>query len=124
MKPLVLAAVSLSLAAPAAALSPEAQAFIETLNPKPTAQAVAIAESHGEIKTTFMDEEVSYSVESLARERKKNGLVRFITTRLFIHGLRKDGRFTGFPDLYEAIYLTTAERDFVGKKVAESYLRG
>jgi hypothetical protein len=123
MRPLALAALFAALAVPAAALSPEADAFVRTIQPPISPQDLALAESHGEIETLFQDERVRYSVESLAREKKKNMLVRFVATRVFAANLSKfNGR--GFPEFYERLYLTEAERAEVVRKVKEALLRG
>lgn len=125
MKPFVLSLFSLALALSAEGLSPEAESYLQSIGLDPTSEDVRLAEAAGNVQTTYMDEPVSYSVESLAQEKKKNGLIRFVTTRAFIHRLHKNFNETKIPKKnYEALYLTVAERELVGRKVAMFLLKG
>ena len=124
MKTLVLSLFALVFAMPAAALAPETAAYLKSIGLNPDSEDVRMAEQAGEIETTFMDEPVTYSVESLARDKKKNGLIRFVATRAFITKLKRNFDSTRIPELYESIYLTTDERSLVGRKVAMSFLPG
>ncbi len=123
MKPLALSLFVVALALPAKALSPEASAFIQSIGLDPNSENVQLAEAAGEIETTYMDDVVKFSVESLAAAKKKNQLLNFIATRAFVARLKRDFNGTSLPEKnYEALYLTAAERQLVGRKVAMSLL--
>jgi len=126
MKPLALSLIFLALALPAKALSPEAEEYLKTIGFDPASEDVRLAEAAGEIQTSFMDEDVTYSLELLAAgKKKKNQLTNFITTRAFMARLQKDFNGTKVPAKnYEALYLTTEERQMVGRKIAMSLLSG
>lgn len=125
MKSLTLSLFALLLSMPAAALSPEAEAYLRSVGLDPASEEVRLAEQAGEIQTTYMDEPVTFSVESLASEKKKNGLIRFVATRAFIAKLKQNFDATSIPERnYESLYLTGDERALVGKKVATSMLSG
>ncbi len=122
MKTLIIAFVAVAaLAAPSFALSPEAEAFIRSIGQDPNSAAVRAADKDGTISTTFRGDPVAYSLESLAHEKKKNGVLAFITTRAFIKKLAVNPS-TPFPKpYYDGMYLTSAERDIVTDKLtAES----
>jgi len=124
MKSLILSLFVVALALPAAALSPDAEAFVKSVGLDPASEDVRLAEQAGVINTTFMDEPVSYSLESLAAEKKKNGVIRFVTTRAFYARLSRDPNTSVPAANYESIYLTSAEKIVVGNKLAQSMLSG
>jgi hypothetical protein len=123
MKSLIVSLFVVAMALPAAALTPETEAYLKSIGLDPASEDVRLAEQAGVIQTTFMDEPVSYSVESLAAEKKKNGLIRFVTTRAFVAKLTRDPS-VNVPENYESLYLTSAEKILVGKKLARSMLSG
>lgn len=125
MKTLTLSLFALLLSMPAAALSPQAESYLRSIGLDPASEEVRLAEQAGEIQTTYMDEPVTFSVESLASEKKKNGLIRFVATRAFIAKLKQSFDTTSIPEKnYESLYLTGDERALVGRKVAMSMLSG
>jgi len=126
MKPLALSLLFLALALPAKALSPDAESYLRSIGFDPASEDVRLAEAAGEIQTTYMDEPATFSLESLAAgKKKKNQVTNFIVTRAFIARLQGDFTSTAIPEKnYEALYLTKAERQLVGRKVATSLLNG
>lgn len=121
MKHPFFAALALTLALPAAALTPEAESFVRSIKPALNPQDVSIAESHGEVSTTFQGDPAVFSLERLAAQRGTNQVRRFVATRAFIQRLQDD--YEGTPLLkkdYEALYLTPSEKQLVGRKVADS----
>ncbi|MDD5303817.1 MAG: hypothetical protein PHS14_12010 [Elusimicrobia bacterium] len=114
-------AVSAALAAPARALSPEAEAFVRKAGLDPASAAVRLADADGTIDTTYRGDQKSFSLESLALEKAKNGVNAFVTTRNFIHKLEADFRGTPIPKTgYDGLYLTTEQRTLVARKIIES----
>lgn len=64
-----------------------------------------------------MGKDNTNSLESLARQKKKNGVIRFVTTRAFISRLQKDFYSTQMPaENYDASFLTEEELILVSKK--------
>lgn len=128
MKPLALSAAVLVLAAvSASALTPPTEAFLRSIGLDPASSSVLIAENDGEISTTYMDEEVVYSLEKLAAQKSKNQVTRFIGTRAYFAKLKADFKNTPLPktkDNYEALYLTPDERKEVSRKVMDFYAKG
>lgn len=111
--------------APAAPLTPETIAFLQSIGIDPSSEDVRVAHESGEIQTTYMDEPMAVSLESLARAKKKNPVIRFVATRAYIAKLKKD--FDNVELLitnYEPTFLTKEERMLVGKKVAQTLLKG
>lgn len=107
-----------ALASPSFALSPEAEAFLKGIGLDPASESVRAAEKEGTISTTFRGDSASFSLESLALEKKKNGVMAFITTRAFIKKLAANPK-TAFPKTgYDGMYLTKDERDLVADKIA------
>lgn len=106
------------LASPSFALSPEAEAFIKSIGLDPNSAAVRAADEEGTISTTFRGDSASFSLESLALEKKKNGVLAFIATRAFIKKL-SGSLSTPFPKTgYDGMYLTKSERGLVADKIA------
>lgn len=106
---------------PAAATPAEADAFLKSIGPDPASEDVALAKADGEIKSTYLGDPVAYSVASLAGEKRKNALTSFVATRAFVARLKKSFDSTPLPKTnYEAAFLTGAERQLVGTKVASS----
>jgi hypothetical protein len=115
---LAAAAVVAALSSPSFALSPEAQAFLRTIPLDPASPQVRAAEAEGTIQTTFRGDDVSFSLESLALQKKKNGVLAFIATRAFIHKLERDPN-TPIPKTnYDGMYLTNEQRNLVVDKLA------
>ncbi len=116
---LVALAVAAALASPSFALSPQAESFLRKIGLDPDAEAVRAAEADGTITTTFRGDAASFSLESLALEKKRNGVLAFIATRAFIHKLEKDPG-TPIPKAnYDGMYLTADQRKLVARKIAE-----
>ncbi len=121
MKSLMLAIVAAAaLAAPARALSPQAEAFVRKSGLDPASAAVRLAESDGTITTMYRDDEKKFSLESLALEGAKNGVKAFVATRGFIHKLQTDYASTPFLTVgYDGLYLTMEERKLATRKMLE-----
>ncbi len=118
-----------TLGVAASAITPETEAFLTSIGitdkSEPNLEQAEIADSDGLIKTTYSGDEVEYSLESLVKEKKKNGVRSFVTTRVFIRKLKADYKNTQVPksNYYEALYLTPDERKIVGRKMAEGISR-
>ena len=121
MKSLMAAVIlSAAFAAPARALSPEAEAFVRKAGLDPASAAVRQADGDGTIVTMYRDDEKKFSLESLALEGAKNGVKAFVATRGFIRKLKAD--FAGTPFLkvgYDGLYLTVEERRLATRKAIE-----
>lgn len=110
--------VVVSLSTPSFALSPEAEAFLKGIGLDPASASVRAAEQEGTISTTFRGDSAEFSLESLAVEKKKNGVLAFIATRAFIKKLGSNPK-TPFPKTgYDGMYLTKDERNLVADKIA------
>lgn len=120
MKSLLAAlAVTVALASPSFALSPEAEAFLRGIGLDPDSASVRAADQEGTIDTTFRGDPVSFSLESLAHGKKKNGALAFVATREFIKKLASKPS-TPFPKpYYDGMYLYPAERLVVAQKIAD-----
>jgi len=124
MKTLVLPILALFLALPASALTPEQGTYLSSIGLNPASEDVRIAEKDGEISTTFMDEPTTFSLVSMISEKKKNGLIRFVTTRAFISKLKQSFDSVSIPATnFETLYLTQDERTMAGRKFALSLLK-
>lgn len=119
MKPFLAALVAtVVLATPSFALSPEAEAFLKGIGVDPASASARAADEEGTISTTFRGDSASFSLDSLAREKKKNGVLAFIATREFIRKLAGNPN-TPFPKAYyDGMYLTPSERGLVADKIA------
>jgi hypothetical protein len=71
-----------------------------------------------EVRTAAIDKINGEDLNTLAADRARRDVPRFIATRNFIRALRLNPR-TEFPRLYEAAYLTQEEKAFVGGVVAK-----
>lgn len=122
MKSLVLAIVaSATLAAPVRALSPVAEDFVRKAGLDPASDAVRAADKDGTISTTYRGDLKKYSLESLAKEGARNGVISFVTTRAFIRKLEADFAGTPIPKTgYDGLYLTVEQRRMVARKIVES----
>ncbi len=123
MKAFLLAAFALLLCAPArAALSSQAEAYMKSIGLNPQSKEVMLADADGVIETTYENDPAEYSLDQLALGKKKNGLMAFIGTRVFIARLKKDFATTNIPTVnYDPLYLTVDERALVGRKFAERF---
>ncbi|MBI3287998.1 MAG: hypothetical protein HYZ74_00595 [Elusimicrobia bacterium] len=118
ISPLVFAALA-AMSAPAGAMTRAAEDFLRQSGLNPSSEAVQIAEKDGMIRTTYRGDPVEFSLQSLAAERKRNGVVAFVTTRVFIKNLKADFEGTSIPkEHYDGLYLTKAERTLVTRKIA------
>ncbi|MEQ1918748.1 MAG: hypothetical protein ABL955_06070 [Elusimicrobiota bacterium] len=119
MKKILIAALAtVALASPSFALSPEAATFLKGIGLDPASATVRAADEEGTISTTFRGDSVSFSLESLAKDKKKNGALAFVATRAFIKLLARNPN-TPFPKTnYDGMYLTKSERDMVADKIA------
>lgn len=111
-------------AAPAAAskknkLSPAAEKFIRSIGLDIKSPDVQLAIADGTIETYHSrDELISYSLESLAREKNKSHVTKFIATRALIHKLKTDFEGTQTPPgSLDMKYLTLKERYLAMDKV-------
>lgn len=112
-------AMAAALASPSWALSPEAENFLRKIGLDPGSEAVRAAEAEGTIATTFRGDAASFSLESLALEKKRNGVLAFITTRAFIRKLEQDPGTPIPKENYDGMYLTANQRKLVARKIAE-----
>lgn len=100
-------------------LSPAAEKFIRGIGLDPQSPDVKLALADGTIETLrTADEPMSHSLESLAKEKNKSGVMKFIKARVLIRKLKTDFAGTPIPkDGVEMGYLTIAERHLALDKV-------
>lgn len=110
----ILAAVAfLAVSAPAFALTPATEAFLNELGLKADSKEVA---------TVAKDVVNGKSLDTLAAKRDETGVRSFIATRNFIRAFKADVN-AEFPadELYNIAYLTGAEKIYISTKLAESW---
>ena len=118
--PLMTLSLLAALALSASAMSPAAEAFLRKVGIDPGSEQAGIADKDGAIATTYRGDSVEHSLESLVSQNKRNGVINFVTTRAFIRKLKADYAGTEVPQSnYDALYLTKAERELVGRKIAD-----
>lgn len=97
-------------------------AFLESIGMDPRSENVQIAHHDGTISSIFRGQPISNSLESLAKEGSKKGVIAFVTTRVFIRKLKADFAGTPIPKVgYDGIYLTKDERLLVAEKLVEGF---
>lgn len=74
----------------APALSAETAEFIKSAGLDPASEEVKRARADGTIETVRGDNPVSYSLESLAKEKNGTGAIKFVKARVLIHKLKTD----------------------------------
>lgn len=113
MKILLAAACVVLLAAPALALKPATEQFLNEIGLTP--QSAEVASVAGDVVN-------GRSLDTLAAKRDESGVRAFIATRGFIRAFRLDSN-AAFPDdeLYNIGYLTAPEKLFIATKLAEAY---
>jgi hypothetical protein len=123
MKALPLAALALLLCTAAQAqVSPQTLQFLQTAGIDPNSPEAAAAIAEGVIYTTYEGDAAEFSLEMLAAQKRKNGVLAFIHTRAFIAKLKENFAGTSIPkDNYDPLYLTEDERALVGRKFAERF---
>lgn len=107
-------------------LSPTAEKFIRSIGIDINSPDVQLAIADGTIETYHSrDELISYSLESLAREKNKSHVTKFIATRALIHKLKTDFEGTQTPPgSLDMKYLTLKERYLVMGKVDSKPMTG
>lgn len=113
MRTLLALAFAVALSAPAFALNPATEAFLNELGIKPDSQQVA---------SIAKDAVNGKSLDTLAAKRDETGVRAFIATRNFIRAFKKDSN-ADFPsdELYNIAYLTGAEKIYISTKLAEGW---
>lgn len=110
--------------APITKMKPETAEFLRSIGVDPESEDVLATEAEGTVATEYDGDPVEYSLDSLAAEKKKNGIVTFIGTRTFIRRLKKDWDGTSIPKAsYDPKFLTRTERGLVGRKFAEGLFK-
>jgi len=110
--------------APVAKMKPETAEFLRSIGVDPESEDVVATEAEGTVATEYDGDPVEYSLDSLAAEKKKNGIVTFIGTRTFIRRLKKDWDGTSIPRTnYDPKFLTRAELGMAGRKFAEQLFK-
>lgn len=110
--------------APVAKMKPETAEFLRSVGVDPESEDVVATESEGTVSTEYDGDPVEYSLDSLAAEKKKNGIVTFIGTRSFIRRLKKDWDGTSIPKTnYDPKFLTREELGMAGRKFAEQLFK-
>lgn len=103
----------------APALSPSSISFLREMGLDPSSPDV-LAASRDDIN--------GVSLESLAADRSRKEVTKFLATRAFIRAFEKDSRAfrakPTYPPNYDGEYLSLNEQTTVGKAVADYYLRG
>lgn len=108
--------------APEAPLSPETIVFLKSIGVDPESEDVQVAHKDGTISSVFRGKPISNSLESLAKEGSKKGVISFVTSRAFIRKLKADFAGTPIPKVgYDGIYLTNEERLLVADKLVEGF---
>jgi hypothetical protein len=103
-------------------LSKDAEAFVRAQGVDLESADFKRAVSDGVIKTDYDGDPEEFSLERLAKAKKKNAVANFIGTRAFIAKLKADYAGTPIPtENYDPLYLTHDERDLVGRKFAERF---
>ena len=106
---------------PCLALTPQAADFIRSVGLNPAHPDVVAADKDGTIKTTLRGDDVTYSLETLATEKKTNAVKSFVATRKVARELKTN--FNGFKmpsggiPGFDGLYLTPAERLVLIKKM-------
>lgn len=113
MKILLAAACAALLAAPALALKPATEQFLDELGISP--QSAEVTSIAGDVVN-------GKSLDTLAAKRDESGVKAFIATRGFIRAFKQDSN-AAFPDdeLYNIGYLTAPEKLFIATKLAEAF---
>lgn len=107
----------------APAMTPAAATFVRSIGLDPDSAPVRTADADGEIQGQVMGDPEVFSLERLASESRPGAVKQFVATRWFIHQLKADFDHTPLlKDGYNASFLTTEERQLVGRKVAMSLL--
>jgi len=124
MKPLALAAFYVAfLAASASAMTPETEQYLRTIGLDPQSADVVAVDAEGPVSTDYDGDVSEFSLDTLAAQKKKNGINSFIGTRTFIRKLKENFAGTSIPKTnYDPMYLTPAERGQVGRKFAQSLM--
>lgn len=124
MKPLALAALAaVFLAASASAMTPETEQYLRSIGLNPASPEVVAVDEEGPLSTTYDGDVSVFSLDSLASQKKKNGVNSFIGTRTFIRRLKENFAGTSIPKSnYDPMYLTPEERGQVGRKFAQGLL--
>lgn len=109
-----------SRTAPAAKMNPETAAFLRSVGVDPESEDVVATNAEGPVSTNRGGDPEVFSLDILASQKKKNGIVSFIATRVFIRKLKEDFNGTLIPDLFDGRYLTPEERRLTARKFAQS----
>lgn len=105
-------------------MTPETVKFLREIGVDPESEDVVATDAEGTVSTEYDGDPTEYNLNSLAAEKKKNGIVTFIGTRTFIRRLKKDFDGTSIPKTnYDPLFLTREERALVGKKFAEQLFK-
>lgn len=112
LKTILALAVFFSFPALASALTPETDAFLQSLG---------YAQNSPEVTRVAADSVNGRTLDSLAAKHDEDGVRRFITTRNFIHRYMKDPS-TPFPThYYDVAYLSASEQDFIFNQIAAGF---
>lgn len=124
MKPLALAAFAVAFfAASASAMTPETAQYLRSIGVNPDSPDVAAVDAEGPVTTSYDGDASEFSLDSLASQKKKNGINSFIGTRVFIRKLKDNFAGTSIPKTnYDPMYLTPEERGQVGRKFAQGLM--
>ncbi|MDD5303818.1 MAG: hypothetical protein PHS14_12015 [Elusimicrobia bacterium] len=104
--------------APAVTMKPETAKFLRSIGIDPESKEIALIYSEGPVETSYQGDPQVYSLDTLAAEKAKNAIKRFITARNFIRQLKQNFEETSIPaEGYDGLYLTLEERKLALKKV-------
>lgn len=105
---------------PRPTMKPETAQFLRSIGIDPKSKEVARVDMEGTVMTVRGGDQEEFSLDSMAAQKKKNGIKAFIATRGFIRLLKKDYAGTSIPKTnYDPLFLTPEERSLVGKKYLE-----
>lgn len=118
MKPLAFAAAAVFfLAAAASAMTPETSQYLRGIGVDPESSDIVELDAEGPVSTSYGGDPEVFSLDILASQKRKNGIMAFITTRGFIRKLKADFNGVAIPKTnYDALYLTSEERQLAGRK--------
>lgn len=124
MKPLALAALAATFfAVSASAMTPETEQYLRSIGLDPASSDIVAVDAEGLVSTSYDGDAAEYSLDTLAAQKKKNGINSFVGTRVFIRRLKANFVGTSIPKTnYDPMYLTPEERGLVGRKFAQTLL--
>src|SRR2546429_310523 len=108
---------------PCLALTQQAADFVKSVGLDPNSADVVAADKDGTIKTTYRGDAATFSLESLASEKKANAVRSFVASRKVARELKANFKGYKLPaggvPSYDGLYLTQSERLLMVDKIVE-----